>query len=121
MPGVLYHHIGHDPKHGPIALWSIDEQGKVHERRRRFAQADGEWLDWSHENQFREIKIRALGRVELDRRAGSIHLTDTSIGRSDARLCRLLETLDRLYPQVRWYVFGVDYRGESADQVLATM
>jgi hypothetical protein len=119
MPRVQYHHIGHDPRHGEIALWSVDDRGSLHENRRTFDGPDGAWLDWSHENAFREVKMRALGRVELDRHAGSIHISDERIGRSEAAICRLVGTLEARFPGTRWYLFGLDFRGESVCEVLA--
>lgn len=119
MSHVQYHHIGHDPRLGPIALWSMDITGRLHEDRRRFTELGREWLTWSHDNQFVEVKSRALGRVELDRRTGSIHIADPDLARSDAFLCKLLDRLDRQYPGTRWYLFGVGFNGESVVRVLA--
>jgi hypothetical protein len=118
MTGVQYQHIGHDPRQGEIALWSVDDRGVLHEARRRFAEANGEWLDWSHENQFTEVKVRALGRVEVERKTGSIHLSDGDWSVSESRLCRLLDVLDRAYPSTRWYVFGNGFSGESIGDFL---
>ncbi len=119
MAGLNYQHIGHDPKLGPIALWSLDQTGKVHEDRRVFDGPDAEWLDWSHEKCFQEVKSRIMGRVELSRQAGSIHISDPQVCRSDDKLCRILDALDRAYPKTRWYVFGAGFKGESAVQILA--
>lgn len=119
MSDIEYHHIGHDPRLGSIALWSVDRSFRLHEDRRRFTEVGREWLTWSHDNQFIEVKPRALGRVELDRRAGSIQISDPHLARSDAFLCRLLDTLDRQYPGTRWYLFGVGFKGESVIKVLA--
>jgi hypothetical protein len=119
MNGLEYHHIGHDPSTGEIALWSLDDRDAIHEDRRRFAQDDLEWLHWSHEQVFREIHWKAVGRVELDRKAGSIHVSDPRIGHSPTRLARLVETLEAKYPNVRWFVFGSGYRGESVMAALA--
>ncbi|MBC7835536.1 MAG: hypothetical protein H7Y88_10630 [Phycisphaerales bacterium] len=119
MPGIEYQHIGHDPRYGEIALWSIDDRGEIHEDRRCFPIPDADWLDWAHENVFREVKIRAVGRVELSRRAGSIHISDPNVGLSDHRLTRLLDKLDEKYPQTRWYLFGSGFHGENAMTALA--
>lgn len=118
MP-LQYQHIGHDPRHGEIALWSVDERGALHERRRNKREADLEWLDWSHERAFPEVKMRALGRVEIGRRAGSIHISDPDLAVSSRRLVRLLDTLEKHYPEIRWYVFGSGFNGESAMAALA--
>lgn len=119
MGGVQYQHIGHDPRRGTIALWSLDEQGKLHESRKRFARVDQSWLDWSHENQFREVKRQAVGRVEIESRAGTIHVNEPAWSVSEAKLCRLLNTLDKLYPATRWFLFGPGFKGESVTAFLA--
>lgn len=119
MAGLCYQHIGHDPKLGPIAIWSLDQAGQIHEDRRAFAAPNGEWLDWSHDNCFREVKAQAVGRVELDRQAGSIHISDPEICRSEVKLCRILDALDRAYPKTRWYVFGAGIAGEPIAKLLA--
>lgn len=119
MAGVEYQHIGHDPRRGVIALWSLDSDGKVHEARRRFEKVDGAWLNWSHEKQFREVKRQAVGRVEVERRAGTIHVNEPSWALSEAKLCRLLNTLDKHYPATRWFLFGPGFQGESVTAFLA--
>jgi hypothetical protein len=119
MTGLEYHHIGHDPSTGEIALWSIDDRDAIHEDRRRFDVVDQTWLDWSHEQVFREVHWKAVGRVELDRKAGSIHVSDPRIGHSPNRLARLVGTLEAKYPNVRWFVFGSGFRGESVMAALA--
>lgn len=120
MPGVSYQHIGHDPRLGAIALWSLDEQGVLHENRQKFDEPNAAWLDFSHDNCFREVKkTRALGRVELDRRTGSIHISDEAILRSEVKLCRILDALDKKYPSTRWYVFGPGCAGETVTALLA--
>ncbi len=119
MPEVDYHQIGHNPRLGAIALWSLDTDGKIHEERRHFLEANIEWLHWSHDNLFVEVRSRALGRVELERFTGSIQISDPNLARSDGFLCKLLDTLDRVYPSTRWYLFGAGFKGESVISVLA--
>ncbi len=119
MTGLEYHHIGHDPAHGEIALWSVDDHGTLHEDRRRFRETDVEWLNWSHERVFPEVNWTAVGRVEFGRQAGSIHISDPDIGRSPMRLRRLVGTLERQYPKVKWFLFGSGYKGESVFAALA--
>ncbi len=118
MPGLEYQHIGHDPCLGEIALWSVDDRGNLHEQRRDKKEADLEWLDWSHERAFPEVKMHALGRVELVRCAGSIHISDPVMAISTRRLARLLDTLEDRFPSIRWYLFGSGFHGES---LLATL
>ncbi len=119
MPGLSYQHIGHDPSHGSIALWSLDESGDFKEDRRSFDEPDADWLDWSHERMFPELKPAALGRVELDRRTGTIHISEPKIGLSSQRLTRLLDMLDAKYPETRWFIFGAGYKGEPVMSALA--
>ncbi|MGQ0628255.1 MAG: hypothetical protein ACT4PL_09190 [Phycisphaerales bacterium] len=121
MAHVEYHHIGHDPSNGALALWSIDERGRFHESRREFARADAHWLDWSHENAFPDMAAIALGRVELDRRAGSLHISDVAIARDDSRLMRVVTILEKAYPGTRWFLFGPGFRGESLHEYLARL
>jgi len=113
MAGIEYHHIGHDPQQGALALWSIDQHWRLHEDRRDIQTADAAWLVWSHENMFPGINVRALGRVEIDRKAGSIHVSDPVLVRDDAHLLRVLSILDQRYPDTRWYLFGLGFKGES--------
>lgn len=119
MPGVQYHHIGHNPRFGEIALWAMDERGTVHEDRRIYDAPDQSWLDWSHQNTFREIKPIASGRVELAARAGSIHIPDPALFLDNRRLIRILDRLDAAYPRTRWYVFGDGLNGVSVMTALA--
>ncbi|HYE02027.1 MAG TPA: hypothetical protein VD963_02200 [Phycisphaerales bacterium] len=119
MPGLEYQHIGHDPRTGPIALWAVDDRGQIREERQPRHEPDLHWLGWAHENVFKEVKIAAAGRVDLDRQAGSIHLTDPGLGLSDQRLVRLIDTLDRRYPKTRWFLFGAGFHGENVMAALA--
>lgn len=114
MPGLEYQHIGHDPSRDAIAIWSVDDRGRLHEERAPQHQATIEWLGWSHEKVFRDVRARATGRVELGRRAGSIHITDPKVAVSTTQLGRLLDILEAKYPETRWYLFGGGYRGEPA-------
>lgn len=118
MATIEYHHIGHDPRRGAIAIWSVDERLDLHEERREDRAVDAAFLDWSHDNCFRDVKARALGRVELDRKAGSIQISDPDLARSTRWLCRLLDRLERRYPDTRWYLFGSGLRGESSEDFL---
>lgn len=119
MPGVEYQHIGHDPRRGPIALWAVDERGALVEARRHFVRPDADFLDFSHEAQFREVKHCAVGRVELATRSGTVHISDPALARSTHKLARLYVTLSRSYPNTRWFVFGNGYQGEPLTRVLA--
>lgn len=122
MPGVQYQHIGHNPRFGEIAIWTYDDRGVLHEQRREGtggAPPPADWLDWSHERIFVEIKMKAVGRVELDRRAGSIYISDPKVGLSTGHLSRLLDVLDAKYPRTQWFLFGSGYSGESVMTALA--
>ena len=77
MPGLEYQHIGHDPTDTQVAIWSIDDRGELHEQRAARKAPTREWLDWSHENVFAEVKMKALGRVEIESKFGSIHISDS--------------------------------------------
>jgi len=112
MSGLEYQHIGHDPTNTQVAIWSMDERGELHERRAAKTAPTVKWLDWSHENVFAEVKMKALGRVEMETRSGSIHISDPSIILSTHRFSRLLDKLDEKFPQTRWYLFGSGYKGE---------
>lgn len=112
MAGIGYEHIGHDPTHSGVALWSVDEQGRLHEERKGRHQPSVDWLFWSHDRVFRDVKSRASGRVELGSRAGSIHIADPAFAASTSRLGRLLQVLEKQYPQTRWFLFGGGYSGE---------
>lgn len=114
MAGIEYQHIGHDPRRDSIAIWSVDEQGRLHEDRRGEHEPTLEWLGWSHQEVFPDVRSRATGRVELRNRAGSIHLTDPKIAVSPGRLGRLLDMLETKYPETRWFLFGGGYKGEPA-------
>ncbi|MGD9690793.1 MAG: hypothetical protein AB7Q91_14590 [Phycisphaerales bacterium] len=116
---MSYQHIGHNPRHGPVVIWSLDHEGTVHEDRRSQGEPDPSWIDWSHENCFREVKARAVGRVELQNRAGSIHISDPELLRSEVKLCRVLDALDRRFPQTRWFVFGPGCNGATIAELLA--
>ena len=118
MGSVSYQHIGHDPQHGEIAIWSMDDHWRVYDRR-TFERPSGSWLDWSHENLFREIKRGASARAEIGRKFGSIHIADPHIGLSTHRLARILDALDAKYPDTRWFVFGPGFNGESVLAALA--
>jgi hypothetical protein len=112
MARVEYQHIGHDPSQCGVALWSVDDRGQLHEERKAAHQPTVDWLLWSHDRVFRDVKSRATGRVELGGRAGSIHIADPAFASSTARLGRLLSVLEARYPETRWYLFGGGYRGE---------
>ena len=114
MAGLEYQHIGHDPRADAIAIWSVDEQGRLHEDRCEQHEPTPEWLDWSHQRLFSAKRSRATGRVELGKRAGSIHITDPKIAASPWQLGRLLEVLETRYPLTRWFLFGGGYKGEPA-------
>ena len=114
MAGLQYQHIGHDPSRDAIAIWSVDNRGKLHEERAAQHEATIDWLGWSHERVFPDVRPQATGRVELGRRAGSIHITDPKVAISTSHLGRLLDILDTRYPQTRWYLFGGGYSGEPA-------
>ena len=119
MSGLQYQHIGHDPSRDAIAIWSVDDQGRLHEERKSQHQPTLDWLWWSHERVFRDMHAKATGRVELGGRAGSIHITDPKVAGSVSHLGRLLALLDSRYPQTCWYLFGGGYRGERAADVFA--
>jgi hypothetical protein len=119
MPGVQYQHIGHDPRRGTIALWSVDDQGRLHESRKRFGSVGEDWLNWSHEKQFREVRRAAAGRVEIESRSGSIHVNEPAWSLNEAKLCKLLNTLDKMYPATRWFLFGPGFQGESVTAYLS--
>lgn len=119
MPGIQYHHIGHTPRFGEIALWAMDDRGQVHEDRRRYDQPDASWLDWSHENAFREIKPIARGRVEIGTRSGSIVIADPRILLDNRRLARILSRLETTYPEVRWYLFSDGLNGTPVAAIFA--
>lgn len=118
MSHVCYQHIGHQPRFGEIVLWTMDTSGEIHEARATFEKADGAWLDWSHENTFREVKWRVSGRVETGTRTGSIQVSDPDVCLSPSRMHRLLAQLDKRFPRVRWYVFGPTFRGELAASIV---
>lgn len=118
MSGLEYHHIGHDPTETQVAIWSMDERGTLHEQRAARKAPTVEWLDWSHENVFAEVKMKALGRVEIETKSGSIHISDPNIILNTHRFSRLLYKLDQKYPQTRWYLFGSGYRGEPVMKAL---
>jgi hypothetical protein len=118
MAGLEYQHIGHDPTRDAIAIWSVDDQGRLHEDRKERHQPTVEWLGWSHERVFPHVKVRATGRVELGQRAGSIHISDVKVAASPARMGRLLEVLDATYPKTKWFLFGAGYRGDPVNVVL---
>lgn len=119
MAGLNYQHIGHNPRHGPVAIWSLDDRGIVHEDRRTQGEPDASWIDWSHENRFREVKARAVGRVELRSHAGSIHINDPELLRNQSKLCRVVDALDKAYPQTRWFVFGPGCNGATVTELLS--
>lgn len=119
MAGLEYQHIGHDPRRDAVALWSVDEKGRLHEQRQDQHEPTREWLDWSHARVFPDLKARATGRVELGRRAGSIHISDPKVAVSTSHLVRLLDVLEARYPETRWYLFGGGYRGEPATSAFA--
>ncbi|MBX3356821.1 MAG: hypothetical protein KF745_00175 [Phycisphaeraceae bacterium] len=118
MTRVQYHHIGHRPRFGPIALWALGDDGRLHEDRRAYDQPDASWLDWSHDNLFAEVKPVAKGRVELDCKAGSIHISDPALILNRHRLVRIVRRLERAYPRTRWFVFSDGLTGISVSQVL---
>lgn len=119
MSGLEYQHIGHDPSREAIAIWSVDGTGRLFEERKSPHQPTVDWLCWSHERVFRDVKAKATGRVELGGRAGSIHIADPKLAGSIAHLGRLLAILESRYPETRWYLFGGGYRGERAADVFA--
>ena len=119
MPGIQYHHIGHNPRYGEIALWAMDDRGHVHEDRRLYDAPDASWLDWSHDNTFREIKPVARGRVELGTRSGSIVIADPHLLLDNRRLARILTRLENTYPDVRWYLFSDGLNGAPINTVFA--
>lgn len=119
MPGLEYQHIGHDPTVDEIAIWSVDDHGTLHEQRTPKSSPTADWLDWSHERIFPDVKMKALGRVEIDRKAGTIHISDVNVVLSSMRFSRLLDSLDRKYPETRWYIFGGGFKGESVMAALA--
>lgn len=119
MPGLEYQHIGHDPSIDQIAIWSMDDRGTLHEQRAPKRAPTVEWLDWSHERVFPDVHMKALGRVEIGRKAGSIHISDPDVILSPTRFSRLLDSLDRKYPETRWYLFGGGFKGESVMTALA--
>jgi hypothetical protein len=118
MPGLEYQHIGHDPSDTQVAIWSIDDRGELHEQRAARKAPTVEWLDWSHENVFAEVKMKALGRVEIESKFGSIHISDPNVILNTHRFSRMLSKLDQKYPQTRWYLFGSGYKGESVMKAL---
>lgn len=102
---MRYTDIGHSGVVGPVAVWSIDRSGRVHQ--------DGElWTGIEHDrcivrcplNEPRTVA--AFGRVELDRQIGSVCLTD---GEPGDGLGWVLDALDTVYPGTRWYVFAVTH------------
>lgn len=113
MAGVAYQHIGHDPRFGELAMWNLDDRGELAEDRRSFREAGERWLDWSHQRLFEGRTTRARGRVELGTRTGSVFIVDPNIGLASGKLARILRTLDRKYPNTRWFLFGCGYHGES--------
>ncbi len=119
MPGLQYQHIGHDPSIDEIAIWSMDDRGTLREERTPKSVPSADWLSWSHERVFPDIKMKALGRVEIDRKAGTIHISDVNVVLSATRFSRLLDSLDRKYPDTRWYIFGGGFKGESVMAALA--
>jgi len=119
MAGLEYQHIGHDPSLDQIAIWSMDERGQLHEERAAKHASSVEWLTWSHEKVFSQVNMKALGRVEIHRKAGSIHISDPDVVLSSHRFSRLLNKLDEKYPDTRWFLFGGGFKGESVMAALA--
>lgn len=105
MSGMRYSDIGHSPSVGPVVLWSIDENGRFRE--------DGRL--WSDEfdpgpppalNDPRTVK--AFGRVEVNRDAGSVCVMGSPERFGQEHLLQLLDALNAQFPGKRWYVFGTD-------------
>jgi len=119
MSGLEYQHIGHDPSIDQIAIWSMDERGELHEQRTAQHRPTAAWIGMSHENIFPEVSMRALGRVEIGRKAGTIHISDVNVVLSPHRFSRLLDKLDKKYPETKWFIFGGGYKGESIMTALA--
>ena len=119
MPGVQYQHIGHNPTAGRLALWTIDPAWRLHVSERAEAEPDAAWLDWSHQNCFPGVSNIALGRTEIERRAGSIHFSDRALSMREEHLLRVLSILDRRFPDTRWYLFGPGFRGQSVSEHLS--
>jgi len=102
MDRFRYTDIGHSTDAGRVVAWWIDEPGRLHSRECRRAQLRRAEPGRASRAAAR-LRARAVGRVELDRAVGSVHLAS---GATNADLGRTLDRLERRYPGVRWFVFG---------------
>ena len=109
MAGIRFTDIGHSSEAGPVAVWSVGSQGDIHEVA-RLQDAGGAFEPPTD-------GVRAFGRVELQREAGSVCLVGGIGGggggrrasnNSEEALVNLLDALEEQYPHTRWYVFRTD-------------
>ncbi|GIK19805.1 MAG: hypothetical protein DYG93_09325 [Leptolyngbya sp. PLA2] len=102
MNPLRYTDIGHSTDAGRVEAWWIGEQGRLRTHGCRAGQLRRHGEDRPIRAASR-LRALAIGRVELDRSVGSVHLPQTA---SDDDLTMTLDRLERRYPGVRWFVFG---------------
>ncbi|MCW5775044.1 MAG: hypothetical protein KIS87_01180 [Phycisphaeraceae bacterium] len=102
MNPLRYTDIGHSTDAGRVEAWWIGEQGRLRTHACRVGQLRRRGEDRPSRAAAR-LQATALGRVELDRGVGSVHLP--SEGQPEA-LRTTLDRLERRYPGVRWFVFN---------------
>ncbi len=103
MTTLHYTDIGHDATAGPVALWWIDREGRVHEEQRDDSPLAPALFESHLEHHAPDPAPIAFGRVEVESARGTIRL----IGRSTTRqVGRVLDALETRYPGKVWYVFN---------------
>ena len=102
MNPLRYTDIGHSTDAGRVEAWWIGEHGRLRTHPCRAGQLHRRGDDRPSRAASR-LRAAAIGRVELDRGVGSVHIPPTA---SDDILSMTLDRLERRYPGVRWFVFG---------------
>lgn len=102
MDRFHYTNIGHSTDAGPVVAWWIDRRDRLHSRECRPAELLRVQPGRASRTATR-LQAHAVGRVELDRSVGSVHLSPDATGDD---LARTLDRLERRYPGVRWFIFG---------------
>lgn len=103
MTMLQYTDIGHATTTGPVALWWIDDRGRIHEEQRDQLPLPPALFETHLEHHAPDPAPVAFGRVELCTARGTIRL----MGRNSTKeVGRVLDALEHRYPGSVWYVFN---------------
>lgn len=103
MNAIAYTDIGHEGGAGAVALWWMDHTGRIHEEQRAEQPLPAALFESHLEDHAGEPGAVAFGRVEVGSGRGTVRMVGF---REGSPVGEVLDSLERAYPGLVWYVFG---------------